>query len=262
LVSMMTHDRVPDIVPVLSRGKHRNPRKGSCFMEFASYLAGERWSDHPDCTHPLLAALARDVNDNIGDEARRDIAPLVPDVIGLRWRDPVIDVLLARKAALAALPIAAAERQRVAAVGLLRCEQLLNEIDERPRHHRSDEVEAALAEVPDARDWALQFCDDDRGRFEFLGRARRSVDTFCEHSAPTIVHAAVVGIAEAAVDDAECRLVELLRGSIADCATWVRERVDDDASVDAGPSTPRAAAGTGAPAGSRPIRQRPQTRRA
>ena len=42
-------------VPVLSRGKHRNPRKGACFMEFASYLAGEPWSDHPACTHPLLA---------------------------------------------------------------------------------------------------------------------------------------------------------------------------------------------------------------
>jgi len=28
-------------------------------MEFASYLAGERWSDHPACTHPLLAVLAR-----------------------------------------------------------------------------------------------------------------------------------------------------------------------------------------------------------
>src|SRR5262249_23591033 len=54
---------VPGFVPVLSRGKHRSPRKGACFMEFASYLAGERWSDHPPCTHPLLAALARHVTD-------------------------------------------------------------------------------------------------------------------------------------------------------------------------------------------------------
>ncbi len=28
-------------------------------MELASYLAGERWSDHPACTHPLLAEAAR-----------------------------------------------------------------------------------------------------------------------------------------------------------------------------------------------------------
>ena len=60
---------VPDGVPVLSRGRHRSPRRGGCFMEFASFLAGERWSDHPACTHPLLGQLARQVNDLIGDSA-------------------------------------------------------------------------------------------------------------------------------------------------------------------------------------------------
>jgi len=59
----------PELVPVLSRGKHRNPRKGACFMEMASYLAGEPWSDHPACTHPLLAAMARGVNDLLDDDA-------------------------------------------------------------------------------------------------------------------------------------------------------------------------------------------------
>ena len=115
------------MVPVLSRGKHRSPRKGACFMEFASFLAGEPWSDHPGCTHPLLAALAREVNDSIGDGARREIAPLVPQVIGLNSSDPTVDALLAREVALAALPIASMRRQRVAAVGLIRCEQVLNE---------------------------------------------------------------------------------------------------------------------------------------
>src|SRR3954468_12154621 len=137
----MTHDRTPDLVPVLSRGKHRSPRKGACFMEFASFLAGERWSDHPDCTHPLLAALARDINDHIGDQARREIATLVPEVIGLSLREPIIDALLAREVALAALPIASAKRQRVAAVGLLRCEQVLNELEGHPADHVSARVE-------------------------------------------------------------------------------------------------------------------------
>ncbi len=31
------------------------------------FLAGERWSDHPHCTHPLLASVARMVNDNTPD---------------------------------------------------------------------------------------------------------------------------------------------------------------------------------------------------
>ena len=74
----MTHSHVPDVVPVLSRGKHRSPKKGACFMELASYLAGEKWSDHPSCTHPLLAALARDVNDHVSDASRVWLAPLVP----------------------------------------------------------------------------------------------------------------------------------------------------------------------------------------
>ena len=28
----------PAVLPILSRGKHRSPRKGACFMEFASLL--------------------------------------------------------------------------------------------------------------------------------------------------------------------------------------------------------------------------------
>ena len=56
---MTKSSTIPDGMPVLSRGKHRSPRRGACFMELASVLAGERWSDHPACTHPLLAQLAR-----------------------------------------------------------------------------------------------------------------------------------------------------------------------------------------------------------
>jgi hypothetical protein len=208
----MTHDLMPSLVPVLSRGKHRNPRKGACFMELASYLAGEPWSDHPDCTHPLLAALARDVNDHVGDEARREIAPLAPEVIGLNLRDPIIDALLAREVALAALPIASPRRQRVAAVGLLRCEQVVNELEGRPAEHVSARVQSALEGVPDARDWARGFCGVGFGRLK----------KFSSRSAPAIVHSAVVGIAEADVGDREQRLVDLLRRSIADCATWMR----------------------------------------
>jgi hypothetical protein len=68
---MSRHDpQPPDLLPMLSPGKHRNPRTGACFMELASLLAGERWSDHPACTHPLLAALARHVNDHTSDAGR------------------------------------------------------------------------------------------------------------------------------------------------------------------------------------------------
>src|SRR5919108_6681314 len=123
----MTHDRMPDLVPVLSRGKHRNPRKGACFMELASFMAGERWSDHPACTHPLLAALARDVNDYSSDAGRSRLARLIPSVIGLTGDDLHIDARIALRSATMALPVVAAERQRVMAVSVLACGTPLGE---------------------------------------------------------------------------------------------------------------------------------------
>jgi hypothetical protein len=65
---MRTRSTIPALVPTLRRGRHRSPRGGACFMEFASYLAGERWSDHPRCTDPTLAMVARAVNDLVDDE--------------------------------------------------------------------------------------------------------------------------------------------------------------------------------------------------
>ena len=70
----------PEMLPLLSRGKHRNPRRGACFMELASYLAGEHWSDHPACTHSLLASVARLVNDYTSDAERPRLAELIPSV--------------------------------------------------------------------------------------------------------------------------------------------------------------------------------------
>ena len=78
-------------------------------MEYASYLAGERWSDHPACTHPLLAELARQVNDHVSDDGRQELVELVPDVIGVTGADLHIDARIALRAAQTALPIAPEE---------------------------------------------------------------------------------------------------------------------------------------------------------
>jgi hypothetical protein len=108
----------PVVLPILSRGKHRNPRKGACFMEFASLLAGEPWSDHPACTHPLLAAMARHVNDHTSDAGRARLAELIPSVIGLTGEDLHLDAAIALGSARLALPVVAAERQGVLAVAV------------------------------------------------------------------------------------------------------------------------------------------------
>ena len=87
------------MLPILSRGKHRNSRKGACFMEMASVLAGERWTDHPRCTHPLLGELARLVNDCTSDDHRHELAVLIPSVVGLTSDDPRMDARIALRAA-------------------------------------------------------------------------------------------------------------------------------------------------------------------
>jgi PAS domain-containing protein len=98
-------------------------------MEFASYLAGERWSDHPKCTHPLLAAMARLVNDYTSDTGRQRLVALIPSVIGLTSDDPHVEVHIAVRAATTALPVVAEPRQRVLAVSLLAAERVLAVLD-------------------------------------------------------------------------------------------------------------------------------------
>lgn len=197
----------PDVMPVLSRGRHRNPRKGACLMELTSYLAGEPWSDHPRCTHPLVACLAREVNDNVRDASRSRLARMIPDLIGLDGDDPRADVWIAREAALCALAVAPAERQCTAAVGVLSAERALNALEGRPLDHLSEHSRACLDDVPHARDWAI--------RFTAIGLG--GTDTFRRRSAPAIVHSAVSGIAGAAVSDPDDLLVDLLARTIAMC---------------------------------------------
>jgi hypothetical protein len=89
-------------------------------MEYASYLAGEKWSDHPACTQPLLAELARQVNDFISDERRQTLIELVPDLIGRTGSDLRIDVRIALRAARTASPVVAEERQQMMATAFRR----------------------------------------------------------------------------------------------------------------------------------------------
>ena len=120
----MKSSSIPDGIPVLSRGRHRTPRRGACFMELASVLAGERWSDHPSCTHPLLAYLARLVNDHTSDDGRQELAPLIPSVVCRRGNDRTWLTVAVAVAAKAILDVPEAT-QRALAAGLLQAEQLV-----------------------------------------------------------------------------------------------------------------------------------------
>ncbi|MBA2740241.1 MAG: hypothetical protein H0U47_11350 [Nocardioidaceae bacterium] len=213
---------LPELMPLLSRGKHRNPRKGACFMELASYLAGERWSDHPSCTHPLLAELARLVNDLTSNAGRPRLAPLIPAVIGVRSDDLRMDAQIALRCAQAALPVAAEERQRVLAVSVLTGERVLAELDGRAQDDLSARSQAALAAVPLAAE---------RSR-RLVGDVGVSIRGYRRHAAPATVRCAVRGIAEACIDDPDALMHAVLSGVVADCRRWQaagpQPRIDAD----------------------------------
>lgn len=201
---------IPDLVPTLSAGRHRSARKGACFMEFASYLAGERWSDHPSCTDPTLATLARAVNDTISDGRRGELVVEVPRVIGLRGDELRIGMVVALRAAVSALPVANLERQRALAVGVIATSDALAELGiNRPRAQA--DAERVLTEVPDAAAWAHAHLADWRARPGDLAR----------YGCGAIVRTAALGIAQACTDDTDTRLATMLRAAIEDVEVFL-----------------------------------------
>src|SRR3954462_2394306 len=78
----------PDVLPVLSRGKHKRPEKGACFLEYTSLLAGEPFSDSPACVDRELAAVLRHANDLLADADRPRLVPLLGGGRGRVARPP------------------------------------------------------------------------------------------------------------------------------------------------------------------------------
>lgn len=150
--------RSPAGLPVLGRGRHRSPRRGACFMEYASVLAGERWSDAPACTAPALGVLARAVNDCCSDAGRQQLVMLVPDAVGA-WGDGddvALGLRLARRAVLVALEHAKGTRRRTLCVALLGV--LLADRREHRAADLDDEAAGELVGDPDsAMRWAAAF---------------------------------------------------------------------------------------------------------
>jgi len=201
----MKSTSVPDGVPVLSHGRHRSPRRGACFMEFASYLAGEKWSDHPSCTHPLLAQLARHVNDVLSDGDRQLLVPLIPEVVGRRGDD---HTWLTLPVTVASGPILEVpeETQRILAAGLLGAEQLCAQAG--PDLAATQlQAQATLGLIPGAVAWVKR-----------LGISPRITPrVFADRVAPTMVRCVADGIVESDAPDRDLRLRRLLEEAIAAC---------------------------------------------
>jgi hypothetical protein len=193
--------QVPDVLPVLSRGKHRRPKQGACFMEMASVLAGERWSDHPGCTHPVLAELARLVNDNSSDRRRSELAVLVPSVVGLSPEGEDVRWTVGLTAAIASYAVTRVPRhtQRALAAGLLTVQRVMRD---RGLHDvpGTDGIGIALAEAPDEVRFARRLSD-----------GRTISDRVLQgRVAPAVARSAVMGLANGHQPNPDRALRELL----------------------------------------------------
>jgi hypothetical protein len=203
----MSATSTEEFLPILSAGRHRNAKRGACFMEFASYLAGERWSDRPACTHPTLAALARLVNDLSSDDARSKLSVHISSVVGLNGNDRRIPTLIAILAAASALPIASATRQSALATGLVRCESILAEWSGPEVDRARERIRDAFQEAPGTETWAR----------DFLAQVSQHGNQALTVNNEALLRTAVIGIADACVQDADDRLAALLAQAIEEC---------------------------------------------
>jgi len=75
--------KVEDFGPfTLSASSHSSPAEGMCVMEMVSFLAGEEWSDMPECSSPVVASFCQVLNDGMGQDFRDRLQFYVPRLIG------------------------------------------------------------------------------------------------------------------------------------------------------------------------------------
>lgn len=69
----------------LQPGGHDDLSDGMCVMEAVSYVAGEAWSDTPECACPVIGAFLRNWNDSLPDDDRNELLrDLIPQLVGTR----------------------------------------------------------------------------------------------------------------------------------------------------------------------------------
>lgn len=66
----------------LATGAHKRVEDGACAMELVSWIAGEPFSDHPNCVSFVIGAFVRRFNDRLNDEDRQKLKPYLPRIIG------------------------------------------------------------------------------------------------------------------------------------------------------------------------------------
>jgi hypothetical protein len=71
----------------LTSGGHDPDDGAMCTMEAVAFIAGEPWSDHPQCASPVVGAFLRSWNDSSGDEQRQELKRYIPRLVNSRGTD-------------------------------------------------------------------------------------------------------------------------------------------------------------------------------
>lgn len=204
--------RIPDALPFLSPGRHRRRRHGVCLMEYTSIIAGEHFSDHPRCTDPALAAVARAVNDYSSDAARQRLAVLASELSVARRTDPTVGYVVARRCLLTALPYSTHPRRRVLSVGLLGLDRASRDMS---RGWRPDfvDVDTELGLMPYDGELAAASA--------FLAAERVTPREYVRRGLPLAIETAVATIAQEATD-----ADDVLHTLLEDCLYDVRRSAE------------------------------------
>jgi len=200
--------RIPDALPFLSPGRHRRRRHGVCLMEYTSIIAGERFSDHPRCTDPALAAVARAVNDYSSAAGRQRLAELASDLSVASRTDPGLGYAVARRCLLTALPHAEQPRRHVLVVGVLGLDRASRDMS---RGWRPDFVDV------DTELGLMRYDRELADATTVLRELRVTPREYVRRGLPFAIETAVATIAEEATD-----ADEQLRALLEDCLYDVR----------------------------------------
>lgn len=90
--------RIPNGLPTLSAGKHFPGDGEACVMEYVSVITGHEFTDQPECTNPIIAAAARQLNDYMKDEHRHLLVPLIGRLTTAYERSREVTIALGRTA--------------------------------------------------------------------------------------------------------------------------------------------------------------------
>jgi hypothetical protein len=175
-------------------------------MEYTSVLAGERFSDSPKCTDPVLAAVARAVNDYTGDSARQRLAPLAGDLTTANGADDEVRRAIVRRCLLTALPHATGDRRRVLIVALLG----LDRASAGASRGWSPAMLALDSELS-----LLGCASDVAAATRYLERLSVSVDEHARRAMAVAIETAIATIATEA-PDADDELCDLLEACVGD----------------------------------------------